>query len=454
VTSPPKRASVAERAAAYAARALPAFAVVIVAVTVLVVGRTRPVVGARLRGGPTEGATVLSWRLELVERLGEKERAVAGRGVAVEARDASGELGAWSGVLDGEGAAAVSIPLRRAAAGAVRVRVLAPGAALPVMDTDVSLGRAAWASTATHHGGWVEHRGEGGVVLRVAAERGVFAVPFADPLWVEVRRPGAPPSPLTVEVAAEGAEVTGHVVASESRPFSRLVVTPTAHIATVTVTARAEGIPESRLEVSLAVVPGALHVAERDGALVVESPVAHERAYVAVVSDTQRVAGATVELTPLSNGGARGVMPLPALPRGTPLWAVVSSEADLASGSRVGWPLGEANGQPQSTFDVKDVLLADSVGDSLRAEARRVHGVRLLATVFAVLALALTALLVVRSARHARAGLESHLGEAGADSETTSRVAGSGGGSTWLVVGAVLCLALAATLVAVFALWR
>ncbi|HEX7669154.1 MAG TPA: hypothetical protein VF395_06215, partial [Polyangiaceae bacterium] len=65
---------------------LPALAVAVVGLVVLRLGKTHPVVGARLRGGPTEGVRELSYRLEVVERHDDAARGVPGRVASVEAR--------------------------------------------------------------------------------------------------------------------------------------------------------------------------------------------------------------------------------------------------------------------------------------------------------------------------------------------------------------------------------
>ena len=431
---------------------LPAFAVLAVAFAVLVVGRPRPVVGVRIRGGPTEGVRELSWRLELVERLGDLERPLAGRTVSVEARRGGGPASTWTGTLDAEGAASVSVALSGvSASGPVRVHVTTPEARDAVADAGVALTRAEWASSARRRGGWIEGASVAGMALRAAPARGVFAVPFRDPLWVEVRGDRAGSADIPIGASSEGATLDGTAVVSRAHPRARLFVTPVEHAVSIFLTARVAEGTEARLDLAPAVIPGALHAALEGDALVVESPIVRERAYVAVVSESARVLGATVPLVPDARGGARGVLTVKALPPG-PLWAVVSSEPELRSASLVGWPLVVSDsGEPATTFDVPDVLLLDSVGAALSREAARVHRVRALAATFSALALALAGLLITRAARRARADLEAHLERAGADEDSTRRVADAG---AWSVVVALLCLGLAAVMAAMYALWR
>jgi hypothetical protein len=207
--------------------------------------------------------------------------------------------------------------------------------------------------------------------------------------------------------------------------------------------------------VSLAIVPGAL-LAELDGnSVVVRAPVARDRAYVAIVTRRERVAGGTVALTSDGRGGARGVLDGLVLPDREPLWAIVSSEPELASPSLVGWPIRyDAEGPPPMTFDVPDALVFDGVGDAVARENARVRTVRAATAAVAVLAFALTAVVVALRARRSRAALAEHLKKGGADAEVRAAVTGTGGGSAWLVVFAVLAILLAAGLAALFVVAR
>jgi len=426
--------------------ALPAIAVVAVALAVLVIGRPHSVIGVRVRGGPSAGLRSLSVRLTVVERLGDVERPLRGRRIAVDA-DRGGTQATWSGALDAEGAAEVT--LAPPGDGAVRVSVHLDRRL--IADGGWTLSVDDWKRAARRRGGWVERRFDDGVVLRAAAERGVFAVPYTSGLWVEASRDG---HPLAIDAHGDGADVaraSNAASGAHALPPGRLryVVTPREHAAVVVVSA--PGNPAAELEVSLAVVPGALFAELRDGELVVRSPVVHERAYVAIVGEKERIAGATVPLEADANG-ASGVLRGLALPDGVPLWAVVSSEPELRSASLVGWPLRPdvAAPEPPATFDVGDALLLDSVPAAVAREEERVRKVRFLAALIAVVALCGAAAAVASRAGRARDVLTAHLEGAGADQDTTARVSGTGGASVWGVVAAVLSVALAALLIALF----
>jgi hypothetical protein len=438
------------------ASALPAIAVLVVAYTVLVGGRARPVMGARVRGGPTEHATAVSFRVELVERDGDDERPIGGRDANVVLGLPGGVTKSFSRFLDSDGSAAVSLERLAPLTGPVHLRLLLAGRDEPVHDGDVSASVDTWTRGARRRGEWVDGRTEKGLVVRASAERGVFAVPFQDGLRVEVRRQGVPAARVVVTASSETADIEPSTVSTDASGKVRLLVRPREHAASVTLRASAPDGATVSLEVALAVVPGALHAALGDEGVVVESPIARTRAYVAIVGERERFGGGPVTLSSDGSGNARGTFPLPNLPSKGPLWAVVSSEPDLHSAALVGWPIRAPDDatEPGRTFDVPDVLLADGIGKAMARERTRVRSVRLSGAVFAACALALSALIVTRRARRAATDLETHLKNAGEDAEFSQKMASAPEGGAWLMVVAVLCLGLAAALIGVFVVWR
>lgn len=454
--------------AGYATLALPAVAVFTVGYAVLVAGKPRPVQAARIRGGPTEGASVLSFRVEGVARGADGERALAHAPVNVDVTLSTGATIHWNGELDDEGAAEVLVRPTGVVTGPVRYRVTRPprgaeASSAVLVDDVVSVTADRWSGGARRRGGWVEkHRGAAPdtvLDVRVAAGRGAFAVPFRDPLVVDVRKGGAPVSGARVRARSESADVDPADIVTDSRGRGTLFVRPREHAASITVHAHAPSGEDAELEVALAVVPGALHAALSDGTLVVESPIARERAYVTIVGEGGRLAGRAMKLADDGRGGARSSASLGELgaassPPDRPIWAVVSSEPDQRSSALVGWPLSQGPiDEPRSTFDVPDALLADGISGAVARESRRVGRVRLAAALVAVAALSLAGALVVWRARRSERDLAAHLGENLPDAETTTRLVDSSGARMWVLV-AVSCFALGAVLIAVFALWR
>jgi hypothetical protein len=392
---------------------------------------------------------------------------LSGRHVVVDVSRGLEPSSRTSAVLDDEGAEELAFDAP--GDGPVHARVHLDDAL--VGEGSWSLSAEEWRRGARRRGGWVQRRFDGGLVLRAAAERGVFAVPFASALWVEASRDGNAASGL-LEVRGDGADVSGPPEMQSGVGPRRYVVTPREHAAVVVLRLRdgdaaaetpsAAGTPPAgtpstdgpaELDVSLAVVPGALFAELSDADLVVRSPVWHDRAYVAIVSDHERLLGAAVPLYP-DGSGASGVLHGVSL-RGTePLWAVVSSEPELRSASLVGWPLRPlqvTEGEAPSTLDVSDVSLLDTVPGAVARELERERRVRLLAGLIAAAALGAAAAAIAARAASARVALTAHLDGAGTDRDATTRVAATGRASVWGVVAAVLSVALAAFLIALFA---
>jgi hypothetical protein len=119
----------------------------------------------------------------------------------------------------------------------------------------------------------------------------------------------------------------------------------------------------------------------------------------------------------------------------------------------VGWPIRyatSAGGEPPRTFDVPDVLVVDTVSQAVAREVGRERRVRILAALVAAVALLASAAAVASRSSRARARLATHLSAAGADEEAATRVATTGAATVWGVVAAVLSVALAALLIALF----
>jgi hypothetical protein len=451
----------------YATLALPAAAVLAVGYAVLVAGKSGPVFAARIRGGPTEGASALSFRLETVERFRDGERAVSRGRVRLDAILANGAKLDWEGDLDDEGATNLSLTPPGTVTGPVHVRAVLVsrgggsgrlGQPTVLVEDDVSAGRDEWFVASRRRGGWVEGHGESPLTVRIAAGRGAFAVPFRDPLIVEVRRGGQGVSNATVRATSEGADIEPADAVTDARGRATLFLRPREHALSVTVHAHAASGEEANLDAALAVVPGALRATLSNGELVVESPIVRDRAYVTLVGDHERILGRTVALSPDGRGGCRAAIQLPELDHRPlavlhPIWAVVSSESDQRSTSLVGWPLVSSADGPQSTFDVPDLLLADGVAAALAGERDRVGRIRTAGAAVAVAILSLAGALLVLRARRAERVLARHLDENLADTEVSTRLVDKSGGRGWLLV-AVVCVALGALLMAAFALWR
>jgi len=425
---------------------LPVVTIAVVALAVFVVGAPRSYRGVRLWGGPTVGQTAISARLLAVERFYDVERSLAGLPIEVEARSAGRALGQFRGSTDDAGYLEVQFPLSRAAPANLELRVTSRGVRLG--DSAVALTRAAWISGVRRRGSWIEGSGKSALGIRVHPGRGVFAVPFSDPLWIEVTTREGPAVGARVRVRAEGtAEPAGdRDLTTDSRGLARVMLTPREHVLALGVEA-SFGEQRAKWYSTLPVVPGALH-ARRDGKqLSIEAPVPREAAFYSIVGEHGRVAGGRVRLADDGRGGAWAKIGLPQrLP--TPSWVVVASEPDMNTVAAVGWPIDPTG--PMSTFDARDDLLLDGLPQAYAASLVRPHRARVLAGIFAVLALGLAVVLFTGRVRAADRALAAHLSDTAEGDVERFRIRQSALG----LVTAALCIALGFVLVGLVSLAR
>lgn len=428
---------------------MPVITVAVIAFALFVVGAPRPYVGARVYGGPTEGASRLSLRLAVVERFVEVEQPARSGEISVDARLADGRRASGRATPDEMGIASVTLDVGQPISGPVDLTVSGREGLLG--HGRVSLTSADWAARARELGGWLPGKASGAWAIRVAPSRGAFAVPFADPLDIEVA--GAP-SGARVTLEADGAEVVTPPRPIDEKGRSRTLLAPRDHIVSVTVKVADEAGRSGEWTGFVPVVVGALRATLEQGQLRVESAVEREVAHFALVSESERLAGGAVAMSPNLRGGSVGLAPLPPLPKGR-LWAVVSGEAELDTLSTVGWPLHEASGpldvEPARARAVPDRLYFDGLGLGFAADAARRQKARQLALGFTLLAGLLAAVLLVREGQRSASDFERHLRAAGADAELRTKMSSS----RWLGVAvAVLSVAMGFAVVLLVAMYR
>jgi hypothetical protein len=447
------------RAVTVALYVLPFATAAVVGFALFVVGAQRPYVGARLYGGPTENAPRLSFRLEVVERYrGVEGPLTADAGpFTVDARFQDGSSARWTGQLDSLGMASVTLePPGGVVRGAAQVRVLRPGAE-PIAEGQVWLPIAAWLARAERHGGWLDVPSKGELKVRVALARGALAVPFAEAIWIEVTRGGRALAGAKLRVEPEGVRLVrpsarDTLIDTDAAGRVAIVVAPREHnvaLSVVVEQAGARGEWYSRLPV----VPGAYSVTLVDRRLRIESPVARDVAFFALLTDRARIAGGPVQLDPDGRGGAVQIVDVGPLPD-QQIWAQVSSEPELASAATVGWPLrvpATPVGDPPNTFQVPDHLLLDGLGMGARAELQRRSKARAIAAGFTLIALLLASLIVIVRTRSADARLRAHLQAAGEQAASRDLIAQKRAGAR--VALAVLCIALGFAVIAMAALY-
>src|SRR3954469_2751280 len=186
--------------------ALPAVTVLVVTYALLFAGVPRQVLGARVYGGPTEGVSRLSLRLEAVARDGEHESPYWPGGLQVTANATGGSPVALLVSRATHGVADFEIPFTQPIHGPVSLTVRDPSGSLLVEGT-LALSLDRWAARARRRGGWIRGRDAGGLVLSIAPERGAFVIGAADPLLIFVQHAGNPVSGARLTLSADGAEL-------------------------------------------------------------------------------------------------------------------------------------------------------------------------------------------------------------------------------------------------------
>lgn len=409
--------------------ALPLVTVLVVTYAVLIAGAPRTVLGARVYGGPTEGASRLSLRVIALQREGERETPIWNGPLSVRVTAAGSPTVTVSVARARHGVAELLVPLQRPAQGPVRLE-LRDGSGTLLARGDVGLDLASWAKRARRRGGWIRGRGDGKLVLSIAPGRGAFVVGAKDPLWIRVERSGVPAPGVTLTVSADGAHVSPPAaLISDARGEARLDLEPVELNPSVRVEARSANGETGLIDSGLPVVPGGFHVQRTATGVRIECAAPREEAFFSVVSERARSAGGVVALTANARGGCVGDAELPQLT--APSWFVVSSELDLNSAATIGWPLQEGL-EPAHTFDVADALLLDGLPAAFEREQTRRSRVRWLSAGFIALAFALSVVQLVARVRAADRDISRHLRQ-GLEPAVAARVAP--GRWLWLLAG-------------------
>ncbi len=403
----------------YTLYVFPVVAVACVAFALLTAGPVHPYRVARVWGGPTDASRV-AFRIEVFDVVpdqggGSEELPVRSGSAAVHVARAGSEA-ARVVSLNVEGGAEVAVEVTPSAD---PLAITVSQAATELAGGAVALDAARWASVARRRGGFVSGAA-GPFEVRVAAARGAFAVPFVEPLVVEVRRAGAPVAGGAVSAKVAGGAVTSALRAStDARGRARFELRPDEHSLSVTLHVE-DASGSGDVSFGLSVVPGALRATLDGRTLVVESPVPREVAYFALVTEHERLLAGRLALVPDARGRSSARFDIP--PGLAPTYAVVSSERDLRSPSAIGWPLA-ASDEPSRTFDAVEALLVDGRPRAALHEARRVRRVRWVTAAFCAAALVIELALLVWLTRASDRALDAHLEGAGVGAEDASRLA-------------------------------
>jgi hypothetical protein len=334
---------------------LPVLAVAPAGVSLLGLGRERPVLAARVLGGPlTElyTATELSLAVQTIVVDGPDRRTVP---VAIAVRRAPNEPVLGSGMTDAEGVLELTVP-GLCTAGSCSVSIEEKATTVNLASGRLLTPRP-WPSLPEAGTGWLRSAPSAAFPVRAALSNGALAVPFLTELWIEVDGP----VPIQVEAETVGAILSASTVqdGSESNTRARATLDPNRrwrlpiraeeHVVSLRVSAHTQSGELSTLFAQLPTIAGALWAERRGPELLLTSPVPRNTAYVAVVDAKTRLWGSSATLVPEADGTARASLALPAflVQPAAPLWAVVASEPEKRGASSVGWPIIASAPLPQ-----------------------------------------------------------------------------------------------------------
>lgn len=402
--------------------AVPLSAVLVVLLGV-VSGGARPYRCARVYGGPTQGVTELSLRLEVAERDRIAEVPVAGGAFDVVLIEGGQRVARASAKTDSLGSAEVLLHLPRARDSALELWVEPLAQVERPLAKGLVLGSvAAFRAASSRRGGFQRGRRTGELELAVAPARGVLVTAqgaLEDELVISAQSAAGPVSGARVRVALEGAEPAEAQIQTDRQGLARLALRPRDATVRVALEAVAEGVGSGALAARLDVVQGAIRVSRRADTLSLESGGAAGLAYLGFFDESRRYFGLRASLGPAPDGRLVAELPWPASLPQQPLWVVASSQADLGSPSAVGWPIDSSEAAPR-TLDVRELLLLDGAPAARLREERRVRRIRLVTVGYAAGALLLTLWLFVLRVREAQTKIGQHLARAGVDDARAS----------------------------------
>lgn len=459
--------------------AIPALTMLAVAYVLFVLGSERPLRAVRVYGGPHDPSRAhgsserpahpLSLRVLASERLGTVERPWPTR---LTVHLPTGQ--SWAGTTNARGIADVQLPAAATPPPApAHVRVESPDSAAPLAEGQLDAPYERWWSRARIQGGFLRGTTQGALRLRVAPGRGLFAIPFTDPLAVQVTDQHGQPVRARVRAEHDGSAV--HLITPEAHTdadgWAQLRVTVHEPVATLRLLADATRNTDDASGSwygNLPVLPGALHATREGDVLHLTSPVPRDAAYFALIDRHGKLAGGSVALQPSPQGLSHARVPLPRIPDTSATWAVVSSEPDLVSPAALGWPLSTTRHRhaapplphlPPSTgpwayaITVPELLLLDGFPQAEAREAERRRRARHLATAISLTALVSTAWLVLRSARLAQRRLAAHLERGGLDRDQ-ARAIERAPSRLELALIALLCITLGFSVLGFIAYFR
>lgn len=404
--------------------ALPLMMVAVLGISVLVSATPRPIVWARVYGGPTDAET---WhgRLQVRRERSDVSQPLSQAEVRLRWVSSRGET-MRSFTTGPDGWTEFRLPRPRTRKDETLRLVVEYGAEHDVIaegEPEVTTER--FTQSARRRGGDLSGHAEGPTKIELRLSPPVLSVPFAAQLTLNLE-PRAPPSetgakkePFEVELTAEGLDFESERLTMTPGERETLTIHPRQHVVTLKTRVRPPDGPPSSRFTPLPVIPGSMGLSEQDDHLLVSSPVGKPEAWYAVVGSWGRGPGGRIELDAgqRDESTSRGRIPRSVLPDRPDRYLLLASTPDGRSPSTVGYPL---DGQP-TTFDAWDAFVIDSGPLARQAEARRLRKVRWVLGGYAALCGLATLILFVRRVRLADQELARNLRRAGAGTATRDR---------------------------------
>lgn len=386
---------------------------VVLACTILFLGRSRAGMGVKIYGGPPGEDGIAAWRVLALERAYGVDVPCRNRQLVLAVSDHGRQLATVEGTTDNEGAweARIAVGKRR---GTVRVHVRTAEANSRIIGLgEVTLTPPEWDIAFRTRPAYAPGHASGDLSISVSLMRGVAAAPYPEDAVIEVKQSsdGTPIVRATVAIQGDGVLVESGSDAStdaHGRVIARL--RPVEHAASMAVKATTASGRQGSWEGSLPVVPGMLWIdprASAQGRLLVLSPVGHRFAYVTLFERGARLFGTRIMLRSDSEGGAKGEAQVP-LPAQTDTWVLVSPDAPGRETEITAWPIPRdpASLEPLSAAMVRSVLLMDGMAVAESTAHMQIQRTKYRVLFVLGLAATLEAVLLSHRARQARRTLE------------------------------------------------
>jgi hypothetical protein len=350
--------------------AIPGLGLLTIALVWSLGGGERPVLSAQVYGGPSEADGPFHGRLLVLETEGGTTEPVPWREIEVVRQGPTRE---------------VRVVERTRADGWVDVQLPAVGGhSLDLNVSDrISGQRLAAGRPVFERSRWQRASRRGldkklGQALGVRVPSGVLVTPFwgevsirscqglDTPLWLHAEGGDLGRAPF--ETRARDGTSWFRLAGRAAQDFS-FGVRPLDHI--VELEFHCEGAkPDQVHRLHLPVVPGAFFVELGPREATIRSARGHKTAFFTWVTESERLEGGRVELTPQPDSSSEGRLPLPDDRAGR--YLVLASSPDGRSPSTVGYPI---DGQDK-TFDAVDGHLLDGTPAALAGEVRRSRRIR------------------------------------------------------------------------------